>query len=111
MEFTFKVYVDFNDYFVEAINAETGEKVLKPRINESFEQDLYELSKKEISKMFFNSFRDDNVFTQCVKKIIFESKDEIIEKVVQKVNKSLLSNKKINELRKEINGEQNEKEN
>ena len=100
----FDLRFDPNNYFESYEDIESGEAYLKLKDEDAFEEELYEDVKSHaLTRILNDVVIDKNEYKKLFKQVIDENKDAIIDKVVDKVSKSLLLNKEIKDLRKKLN--------
>lgn len=100
----FDLRFDMYNYFELYDDIESGESYLKLKDEDAFEEELYEDVKSQAATRILNDIViDENEYKKLLKQLIDENKDAIINKVVDKISKSLLLNKEIKDLRKKLN--------
>lgn len=100
----FDLRFDLNNYFESYEDTESGEAYLKLKDEDAFEEELYEDVKNQAAKcILIDRVINEDEYKKLLKQLIDENKDAIINKIVDKVSKSLLLNKEIKDLRKKLN--------
>ena len=100
----FDLRFDLNNYFESYEDTKSGEAYLKLKDEDAFEEELYEDVKSQaVTRILNDTVINEDEYKKLLKQVIDENKDTIINKVVDKISKSLLLNKEIKDLREKLN--------